>query len=96
RENQLAVARGWYNRALSVKAEENYPKEQLRAISELVEERMASRSGQKFEEYIENGKEAFNRNNFNVARFWYRKALELRPDDKNIKQQLEEIRKAVE
>ncbi len=95
RENQLAVARGWYNRALSVKSEESYPKEQLQAISKLIEERMASRSGEKFEEYSETAKEAFENNNYNVARFWYRKALELRPDDENVKHQLEEIRKAV-
>ena len=96
RENQLAVARGWYNRALSVKSDESYPKEQLQEISEIIEERMAGRSGQIFEEHVEKAKNAFENSNYNVARFWYKKALELRPDAENVKQQLEEIKKIVQ
>ncbi len=81
RQNQLAVARGWYNRALTVKPQEIYPKEQLQAITDLIAERMASRSGEQFNSHMQNATEAFENGNYNVARFWYKKALELRPDD---------------
>jgi len=88
RENQLAVARGWYNRALTIKPNENYPKEQLQAIAELIEERMAGRSGELFNSHMQNASEAFENGNYNVARFWYRKALELRPEDSQVKEGL--------
>ena len=91
RENQLAVARGWYNRALSIKPEETYPREQLRAIADLIAERMTSRSGEQFNGYMENARQSFENGNYNVARFWYKKALELRPDDGDAKEGLLKI-----
>ncbi len=95
RENQLAVARGWYNRALSVKPEETYPREQLQAITDLIAERMASRSGEQFNTHMQNASEAFENENYNVARFWYKKALELRPDDQQAKEGLLKIEEAL-
>jgi hypothetical protein len=95
RENQLAVSRGWYNRALSVKPEENYPKEQLQAIASLIAERMAGRSGEQFKSHMEKATEAFDSGNYNVARYWYKRALELRPDDKQAQEGLNQIRNAV-
>jgi len=95
RENQLAVARGWYNRALSVKSEETYPREQLQAIADLIAERMASRSGEQFNTHMQNASEAFENGNYNVARFWYKKAMELRPDDQQAKEGLLKIEEAL-
>ncbi|MDD4108760.1 MAG: tetratricopeptide repeat protein, partial [Prolixibacteraceae bacterium] len=91
RENQLAVSRGWYNRALSVKSAESYPREQLQEIEKIIEERLAGRSGELFESHLQKANDAFQNGNYNVARFWYKKALELRPDDTNVKARLEEI-----
>ena len=91
RENQLAVSRGWYNRALSVKTDEAYPKEQLQAIADLISERMASRSGEEFNNHIKRASEAFESGNYNVARYWYKKALDLRPDDNDTKEKLNEL-----
>src|SRR5690606_32137832 len=95
RQNQLAVARGWYNRALGVKADETYPREQLQAIADLIAERMAGRSGELFESHLQNASEAFENGNYNVARFWYRKALELRPDDSQARDGLQKIEETI-
>jgi hypothetical protein len=95
RENQLAVARGWYNRALSVKSEETYPREQLQAIADLIAERMASRSGEQFNSHMQSATQAFENGNYNVARFWYKKAMELRPDDQQAKEGLLKIEEAL-
>jgi tetratricopeptide (TPR) repeat protein len=95
RENQLAVARGWYNRALSIKSEETYPREQLQAIADLIAERMASQSGELFNNHLQNANEAFENQNYNVARFWFKKALELRPDDQQAKEGLIKIEEAL-
>ena len=91
RNNQYAVSRGWYNRALGVKSSENYPKDQIKEIENRIAERMAAQSGQQFENNVQKASAAFDAKNYNVARFWYKKALELRPDDADIKGKLKEI-----
>jgi hypothetical protein len=35
------------------------------------------------------------RKNYNVARFWYKKALELRPENADVKSRLKEIDEAM-
>ena len=91
RENQYAVARGWSNRALGVKANEKYPKDQIKEIENKIAERMAGQSGQQFESNVQKAATAFDAKNYNVARFWYKKALELRPEDAEVKKRLKEI-----
>jgi tetratricopeptide (TPR) repeat protein len=95
RDNQYAVARGWYNRALGVKANEQYPKDQIKEIENKIAERMAGQSGQQFETDIQKGETALQAKNYNVARFWYKKALELRPDNADVKNKLKEIDEAI-
>jgi hypothetical protein len=91
RNNQYAVSRGWYNRALGVKSAEKYPKDQIKEIENRIAERMAAQSGQQFENNVQKASVAFEAKIYNVARFWYKKALELRPDDTEIKSKLKEI-----
>ncbi len=93
RDNELAVARGWYNRALGVKSNETYPKNQIAEIQKKIAERMAGKAGQQFQEYKQKADKAFDAKNFNVARFLYKKALELRPGNEEVKAQLAEIEK---
>ncbi|MCY1720567.1 hypothetical protein OU798_09455, partial [Prolixibacteraceae bacterium Z1-6] len=92
RENELAVARGWYNQALGQKANEEYPKAQLAEIERRVAERVAGMSQQQFENYKSTAFSAFEAKNYNVARFWYKKALELRSDDEEVRGKLNEIK----
>ena len=96
RVNEYAVARGWYNRALSVKADEVYPKNQLSEIETKIAERLAGQSGQQFTDNVEKASNAFDQKNYNVARFWYKKALELRPNDADVLKRLEEIQGQVQ
>ncbi|GEM_PF-5894440 len=96
RNNQYAVARGWYNRALGVKANEQYPRDQLLEIENKITERMAGQSGQQFEDDLKKANTAFKSKNYNVARFWYKKALELRPDNSMIKDKLFQIEQIIQ
>ncbi|WP_346860518.1 hypothetical protein [uncultured Draconibacterium sp.] len=91
RENELAVARGWYNQALGQKADEEYPKAQLVEIERRVAERVAGQSQQQFDQFKSTADKAFEEQNYNVARFWYRKALLLRDDDE-VKTKLDQIK----
>jgi hypothetical protein len=74
-----------------VKSSEKYPKDQLKEIENRIAERMAAQSGQQFENDINKASAAFEAKNYNVARFWYKKALELRPDDEEVKSKLKEV-----
>ncbi|MDD4226969.1 MAG: hypothetical protein PHU98_11330, partial [Mariniphaga sp.] len=95
RANQLAVSRGWYNRAITVKPAESYPREQLQAIANLIAERIAGQSGEQFNNHMQHAAEAHEKGDLNVARFWYNKALELRPDDEQAREGLTKIEKAL-
>ncbi len=92
RENELAVARGWYNQALGQKSDEQYPRDQLAEIERLVQERLQGRSAERVTQYKATAKKALDSGNLNVARFWYKKALELNPDDDEAKNGLSETR----
>ena len=81
RDAELAVARGWYNQALSQKPNEQYPKDQLTEIERLVQERLQGRSADRVLQLNATAKRAFDEGNMNVARFWYKKALELDPEN---------------
>jgi tetratricopeptide (TPR) repeat protein len=91
RDNELAVARGWYNQALGQKSDEEYPKNQLSEIQRRVAERVAGKSEQEFLKFKNTADKAFEAKNYNVARFWYKKALELRSDNEEVKGRLAEI-----
>ena len=95
RNNQYAVARGWYNRALGIKGNEAYPKDQIREIETRIAERMTAQSGQQFEASVQKGVAAFEAKNYNVARFWFKKALEIRPDDADVKSRLVDIQNSL-
>ncbi|NQU54536.1 MAG: hypothetical protein HQ522_18595, partial [Bacteroidetes bacterium] len=95
RDNQLAVARGWFNQALGIKANEAYPKDQIAEIQKKIAERLAGQAGQQFELNVEKASKSFDTQNYNVARFWYKKALELRPNDERVKARLLEILEAL-
>ncbi|MFV0593008.1 MAG: hypothetical protein ACK5M7_16655, partial [Draconibacterium sp.] len=79
RESELAVARGWYNQALGQKPDEKYPKDQLAEIERMVQERLQGRSAERVTELNATAKKAFDEGNMTIARFWYKKALELDP-----------------
>ena len=95
RENQLAVARSWYNQALSIKSNEVYPREQIAEIQRLINQRLDSQSGDLFNEHIAKASEAFEKGEYTVARYWYRQALDLKPDDQEVKNKLNEINEAL-
>ena len=92
RENELAVARGWYNQALGQKSGEQYPKDQLAEIEKRVQERLEGRSADRVAQYKITAKNALEAGNMNVARFWYKKALELNPEDQEAKDGLSKTR----
>ncbi len=95
RAGQLAVARGWYNRALTIKADDQYAKDQIADIQMKVAERIQGNAENSFLEYLQEGDKALSGKNYNVARVWYHRAKHLKPGDPRVAAKLENLKKAM-
>jgi tetratricopeptide (TPR) repeat protein len=87
-----AVSRGYYNQSLSVKPEEQYPKIRLNEISDLVKQELANADNEEYQQLIADGDQAMTSGNYSVARFYYQKALGLKPNENYPKDQLNAIK----
>ena len=95
RNDQLAVARGWYNRALTINANDEYARAQIVEIQQEINSRLQGGSDQVFAEYIKEGDKALESKNYSVARVWYQRARQLKPGDQQTTEKLEVVRKAL-
>ncbi len=95
RGDQLAVARGWYNRALTIIPGDEYARTQINEIQQLINSRLQGGADQVFAEYMNEGDKAFGAKNYSVARVWYQRARQLKPADTLSVEKLEEVRKAL-
>ncbi|HPT30677.1 MAG TPA: hypothetical protein PLW67_02505, partial [Prolixibacteraceae bacterium] len=93
RNNQWAVSRSWYNKALGLKQNDAYSRSQLSEIQLKVNEQASGNSLLTFNNYMEQGKKAFDLKQYNIARVWYLRAKEIKPTDPNVNGKLEELRK---
>jgi hypothetical protein len=95
RSDQLAVARGWYNRALTIMPGDEYARAQINEIQQVINSRLQGGADQVFAEYMKEGEKAFAAQNYSVARAWYQRARQLKPADTLLLEKLEEVRKAL-
>ncbi|HAQ18559.1 MAG TPA: hypothetical protein DCR40_04905 [Prolixibacteraceae bacterium] len=92
----MAIARFYYNKAITIKKDENYPQIKLKDIQKLILQDNQDQQNQEYSKIIEQADQALQAGNFSIARFNYNKALTLRPDDKYPKDQLKSIKAALE
>lgn len=92
----IAISRFYYNRALAIKKDENYPRIKLKDIQKLIEQDQLDQQNLEYRKIIELADQALQMENFSIARFNYNKALTMRPDEKYPKDQLKRIREALE
>jgi hypothetical protein len=95
RNDQLAVARGWYNRALTIKTNDEYARAQISEIQQEINTRLQGGADQVFAEYIKEGDKAFEAKNYSVARVWYQRARQLKPGDSQAAEKLDAVRKVL-
>lgn len=89
---EFTLAKFYYQKALKVKGEEKYPKEQLLAVKKAVLQKHASEDEALFRSFVKKADEAFSQNDVSVARFYYRKALALKPDESYPQTQLDKLK----
>ena len=92
----IAIARFYYNRAISIKRDENYPKIKLRDIQQVIDQENQDQQNIEYNRLIELADQALQLENYSIARFNYNKALNLKQDEKYPKDQLKRIKEALE
>ncbi|MCF8361418.1 MAG: hypothetical protein K9G70_02215 [Prolixibacteraceae bacterium] len=87
----FSVARFYYNKARELKADDEYVNERLRVASQLAETTANRMTSREYDQAMQKANQAFDAKNYSVARFFYRKALSLMPDDEKAKQKISEV-----
>jgi len=87
-------ARFYYRSASDILKWEVYPKEQLKEIDRLVAEKLNESDQKLFAENQNKADEAFNRQEYSVARFYYNKTIEISQSD-HVASRLKEIESIV-
>nr|WP_320118596.1 hypothetical protein [uncultured Marinifilum sp.] len=90
-EKQYSVARFYYKKAIQLNSSEKYPKTQLVKIDELVNSQKNQKIDNEYTEQIHKADNAFNKGSLTIAKFYYKKALSLKPNETYPKEQLKMI-----
>jgi len=92
----MAISRFYYNKALSIKRDENYPRIKLKDIQKLIDQDSHDQESEQYRNIIEQADQAFQLKNYSVARFNYNKALTMKPGEKYPKEQLKKLKEALQ
>ncbi len=92
----IAIARFYYNKAISIKKDEDYPRIKLKDIQKLIEQDKQDQANLQYRNLIDQGDEAMKLENYSIARFNYNKALTIKPEEKYPKDQLKLIKEALD
>lgn len=95
RSGDISVAKFYYSKALEIKPADQYAKERLDVTDQLLRSTSARASDRDFDEMMNKGNEAFNSKNYSLARFYYRKAVSLKPDSQLAKERSELTERAL-
>ena len=95
RAGEMAVARGWYNRSLTIKPEDQYARSQIADIQMKIAEKLQGHTETSFLDYLKEGDKALAGKNYHVARVWYHRARQLKPDDPRVAEKLQNLEKAM-
>ncbi len=92
-EQEYAVAEFYLDKASRVKGNQVDPQERLSEIESIKEGLKQDELNHQFKLALEKADEHYLHEDFNSARFFYKKALEYKPSDSYTRQQLEEIQR---
>jgi tetratricopeptide (TPR) repeat protein len=91
----VSIARFYYNKAISIKKDETYPRIKLKDIQKLIEQDKQDQQNLEYRNLIEQADQALKLENYSIARFNYNKALTLKPDENYPKDQLKQIKEVL-
>ncbi|MCL3782210.1 hypothetical protein EMN47_17620 [Prolixibacteraceae bacterium JC049] len=94
-KKQLAVARFYYTKASKLRSDKDYPKIKLKDIATALNQDKRDATNIEYQANITKADKAFNSKNYAIARFYYNKALRIRPNKEYPKNKIAEITKIV-
>ena len=91
----ISIAKFYYAKALEAKPADSYAKERLDIADQLIRSTAAQTSNREFDDAINKGNGAFNSGNYVLARFFYKKALSLKPGNQLANEKIDMCDKAI-
>ncbi len=88
---QYSSARFYYGKASEILPWENYPKDQLKVVEKVIASTDYSGIDAQYFEAIKKADEAVTLKNYAIARFYFQRAISLKPDEEYPKQQLKRL-----
>lgn len=95
-DKNLAVARSYFQRAQTIKKDDQYPTIKLQEIQQIIDQQKKDQKLQEYQQLIQEADQAFSEKNYSVARFYYNKAKTLMPEEKYPEEQLKKIREMLQ
>lgn len=89
---EFGVAKFYYKKALAIGKREIYPQKQLENIEKEIDKEKYHEIDAAYQKAIEKADAAFHKGKKTVARFYYKKALGFKPDEKYPKEKLGELK----
>ena len=87
----FGVAKFYYTKARDVDPSDQYVNDRLNVVIKLAASTAERTASKEFDSAMNKANEAFAAKSYSVARFFYRKALTLKPDDEQVKEQLKKV-----
>ena len=94
-EEDWSVAKYYYNKAKQLNNKVDYPGEQILKIKDIILTQKNQKDDAEYSSLMEKGEKALSEKNLSVARFYFKKALLLKPNDEYVKVKLQEIHKVL-
>lgn len=91
----ISVAKFYYAKALEIKAEDNYAKERFNITDQLLQSTITSAGDREFDDALSKGDEAFSAKNYTLARFFYKKAISLKPNSLKAAEKLKQSESSI-
>ena len=91
----FGVARFYYMKAGEAKPNDEYVTERILVSTRLAQSTASRTANREYDEAMQRANEAFDANNLSVARFFYRRALSLKPNDEEAKTKLGEVEELI-
>jgi len=92
----ISVAKYYYAKALDLKPNDPYAKERFDVTDQLLRSTITSAGEHEFDNTIAEGDKAFAAKNYPLARFYYKKALVLKPNNPKAISKIEQSENAIE
>ena len=94
-KKNFSVSRHYYNKAMPIATDKSLIDEKLEEIEQAIVAQKQEAIDAEFNSLAKKGNAAFKDGNLSIARFYYQKALKIKPNDKELKENLETIKKTL-